>query len=66
MWENGYALSDTCGGNIQTVHILGNGNSNMKSWLSDSVPRVLKGALQALHSFVKSNSWIRGSAMQIQ
>jgi hypothetical protein len=34
--------------------------------LPDSVPMVLNGALQALHSFVKSNSGIRGSAMQIQ
>jgi len=25
-------LSDTVGGNIQAVHILGNGNKTMKSW----------------------------------
>ena len=31
MWENDYALSDTYGGNIQTVHILRNGNRTMKS-----------------------------------
>jgi len=31
MWGNEYALSDTVGGNIQAVHILGNGNRTMKS-----------------------------------
>jgi hypothetical protein len=31
MWENGYALSDTVGGNIQTVHIFGNGNRTIIS-----------------------------------